>query len=167
MRDPGSGQPAVAAGKLPEVDILAGLSPLLLEVMIAAAIEAGRAAYAIYRGDFEVQTKQDESPVTAADHAAEQVILAHPRRAQPAFRWWPRSRSPPGTSRHEAGTFFLVDPVDGTKEFIQKRGDFTGKHRARCGMACPSWVLSYAPAKSAPVRGRRGEGRSVPLSAVA
>ena len=45
--------------------------------MIAAALEAGRAANRIYQGAFAVHTKTDDSPVTAADHVAEEIILRH------------------------------------------------------------------------------------------
>ena len=69
---------------------------LLLKAMIAAALEAGRAANRIYQGAFAVHTKADDSPVTAADHVAEEIILHHSgartRRASP---WSPRNRSPP------------------------------------------------------------------------
>jgi 3'(2'), 5'-bisphosphate nucleotidase len=115
--------------------------------MIAAAIEAGRAAYAIYRGDFEVQTKSDESPVTAADHAAERVILAHLARGAAGIPVVAEEQVAAGNIPASAATFFLVDPVDGTKEFIQKRGDFT-VNIALVKDGVPQLGVVYAPAKS-------------------
>jgi 3'(2'), 5'-bisphosphate nucleotidase len=115
--------------------------------MIAAAIEAGRAAYAIYRGDFEVQTKPDESPVTAADHAAEQVILAHLAQGAPGIPVVAEEQVAAGNIPASAATYFLVDPVDGTREFIQKRGDFT-VNIALVKDGVPQLGVVYAPAKS-------------------
>lgn len=115
--------------------------------MIAAAIEAGRAAYAIYRGDFEVQTKPDESPVTAADHAAERVILARLSQGASGIPVVAEEQVAAGNVPSQAGTFFLVDPVDGTREFIQKRGDFT-VNIALVRDGVPQLGVVYAPAKS-------------------
>jgi 3'(2'), 5'-bisphosphate nucleotidase len=119
----------------------------LLEIMVAAAVEAGRAAVAIYRADFEVHTKQDESPVTAADHAAEAVILAHLAKAAPGIPIVAEEQVAAGRVPARASKFFLVDPVDGTKEFIQKRGDFT-VNIALIEEGVPQLGVVYAPAKS-------------------
>lgn len=115
--------------------------------MIAAAIEAGRAAYAIYRGDFEVHTKSDESPVTAADLAAERVILEHLAKGAAGIPVVAEEQVAAGRVPSTDGTFFLVDPVDGTKEFIQKRGDFT-VNIALVKNGVPQLGVVYAPAKS-------------------
>jgi 3'(2'), 5'-bisphosphate nucleotidase len=115
--------------------------------MIAAAIEAGRAAYAIYCGDFEVQTKPDESPVTAADHAAEKLILARLSQGVPGVPIVAEEQVAAGNVPPSAATFFLVDPVDGTSEFIQKRGDFT-VNIALVRDGVPELGVVYAPAKS-------------------
>jgi 3'(2'), 5'-bisphosphate nucleotidase len=115
--------------------------------MVAAAIEAGRAAYAIYRTDFEVETKQDESPVTAADHAAEAVILRHLASGAAGVPVVAEEQVAAGRVPASAATFFLVDPVDGTKEFIQKRGDFT-VNIALVENGVPQLGVVYAPARS-------------------
>jgi 3'(2'), 5'-bisphosphate nucleotidase len=119
----------------------------LLELMVAAAIEAGRAAYAIYRGDFAVETKQDESPVTAADHAAEAVILERLASGAPGIPVVAEEQVAAGRIPASAAMFFLVDPVDGTKEFVQKRGDFT-VNIALIRDTVPQLGVVYAPAKS-------------------
>jgi 3'(2'), 5'-bisphosphate nucleotidase len=119
----------------------------LLEAMIGAAIEAGRAACHIYRGDFEVQIKQDASPVTAADQAAEAIILRHLAQTAPAIPVVAEEEVAAGRIPQTAGEFFLVDPLDGTKEFIQRRGDFT-VNIALVRNGVPVLGVVYAPAKS-------------------
>lgn len=131
----------------------------LLEAMVAAAIEAGRAACAIYRSDFEVLTKQDQSPVTAADHAAEAVILAHLSKAAPATPVVAEEQVAAGHVPDSSAEFFLVDPVDGTKEFIQKRGDFT-VNIALVRDGVPQLGVVYAPAKSQLFAGNAVTGKA-------
>jgi 3'(2'), 5'-bisphosphate nucleotidase len=93
--------------------------------MVEAAVEAGRAAHEIYVAGFEVQRKADHSPVTAADHAAEAIILEHLRRAAPEVPIVAEEEVAAGRLPAIGSEFFLVDPLDGTKEFIQRIGDFT------------------------------------------
>jgi len=115
--------------------------------MVAAAIEAGRAACVIYRSGFEVHTKQDESPVTAADHAAEAVILERLARAVPEVPVVAEEQVAAGRVPKIGSTFFLVDPLDGTKEFVQRRGDFT-VNIALVREGVPVLGVVYAPAKA-------------------
>lgn len=98
---------------------------LLLEAMADAAVAAGRAAHTIYLGSFEVQRKADQSPVTEADHAAEAIILERLRRAAPGVPIVAEEEVAAGRVPAFGKEFFLVDPLDGTKEFIQRIGDFT------------------------------------------
>jgi 3'(2'), 5'-bisphosphate nucleotidase len=140
-------QSANPSGKLPaEVEFDVPDSQLL-ETMVAAAIEAGRAAYAIYRSDFEVHTKQDKSPVTAADSAAEALILACLASAAPAIPVVAEEQVAAGRAPAIGATFFLVDPLDGTKEFVQRRGDFT-VNIALVRRGVPELGVVYAPAKA-------------------
>src|SRR5579872_3524182 len=97
----------------------------LLEAMIAAAVAAGRIAHEVYRGDFEVQRKSDESPVTVADHAAEALILERLGQAAPAIPIVAEEEVAAGRVPAIGAEFFLVDPLDGTQEFVQRRGEFT------------------------------------------
>jgi 3'(2'), 5'-bisphosphate nucleotidase len=119
----------------------------LLEIMVVAAVEAGRAACAIYRQDFDVHTKADASPVTAADHAAEAIILARLRDAEPSIPIVAEEQAAAGTTPDVGRLFFLVDPLDGTKEFIQRRGDFT-VNIALVREGLPLLGVVYAPAKA-------------------
>jgi 3'(2'),5'-bisphosphate nucleotidase len=93
--------------------------------MIDAAIEAGRAAHRIYLGHFEVQRKADQSPVTTADHASEAIILERLKQAEPGVPVVAEEEVAAGRQPAIGSEFFLVDPLDGTKEFIQRNGDFT------------------------------------------
>ncbi len=115
--------------------------------MIAAAIEAGRAAYAIYRGDFEVQTKQDESPRHRCGSRGGEDHSRAPGAGRGGHSGRGRRAGRGGKHPPQAATFFLVDPVDGTKEFIQKRGDFT-VNIALVRDGVPQLGVVYAPAKS-------------------
>jgi 3'(2'), 5'-bisphosphate nucleotidase len=119
----------------------------LLEAMIGAAVEAGRAAHEIYRSGFEVQHKADQSPVTAADHAAEAIILERLALAAPSVPIVAEEEVAAGRLPAIGEEFFLVDPLDGTKEFIQKRGDFTVNIALIRGGA-PVLGVVYAPVNS-------------------
>jgi 3'(2'), 5'-bisphosphate nucleotidase len=123
------------------------LESQLLEIMVAAAIEAGRAACEVYRSGFEVQLKQDESPVTAADHASEAIILERLGAAAPTIPVIAEEQVAAGRIPRTDREFFLVDPLDGTKEFVQRRGDFT-VNIALVREGTPHLGVVYAPAKS-------------------
>jgi 3'(2'), 5'-bisphosphate nucleotidase len=117
----------------------------LLEAMIEAALEAGRAAHRIYQGAFAVHTKADDSPVTAADHEAEEIILRHLAMHAPDITVVAEEQCAAGNVPRVAEEFFLVDPLDGTKEFVHKRGEFT-VNIALIRQAAPALGVVYAPA---------------------
>jgi 3'(2'), 5'-bisphosphate nucleotidase len=119
----------------------------LLEAMIGAAVEAGRAAHEIYRSGFDVQHKADHSPVTAADHAAEAIILERLAHAAPAVPIVAEEEVAAGRLPAIGNEFFLVDPLDGTKEFVQKRGEFTVNIALIRG-GSPVLGVVYAPVNS-------------------
>ena len=119
----------------------------LLEIMVSAAIEAGRAACDIYRSGFEVRIKEDDSPVTAADHAAEAIILARLAAGAPSVPVVAEEQVAAGRVPDTGKEFFLVDPLDGTKEFVQRRGDFT-VNIALVRDGTPQLGVVYAPARS-------------------
>lgn len=121
----------------------------------ALALKAGRAIMAVYDGpDFETALKADESPVTAADLAADRLIGAGLVEAFPEI---PAVTEENAASHDQAGQarFFLVDPLDGTKEFIQRRGDFT-VNIALVEDGIPTAGVVYAPAKGRLFRCRPG-----------
>ena len=124
-----------------------GLDRGSLETMIDAALEAGRAVHAIYRAGFEVTHKADQSPVTDADRAAEAIILASLAQAAPEIPVVAEEEVAAGRVPAVGHEFFLVDPLDGTKEFIQRRGDFT-VNIALIRAGSPVLGVVYAPANS-------------------
>ncbi len=121
------------------------MSDRLLQVLIEAALEAGLAANRIYKGAFAVQTKADDSPVTAADQAAEDIILRHLARHAPHIAVVAEEQCAAGVVPVVGQEFFLVDPLDGTKEFVHRRGEFT-VNIALIRDAVPTLGVVYAPA---------------------
>ncbi|SEQ62973.1 3'(2'), 5'-bisphosphate nucleotidase [Faunimonas pinastri] len=96
-----------------------------LNTLVQAALAGGRAAMAIYQTDFVVERKADASPVSIADRAAEEAILAALAEAFPDIPVVAEESYAEGHVPEVAGRFFLVDPLDGTKEFIARNGEFT------------------------------------------
>ena len=97
----------------------------LLQELAQTAVAAGAAIMAIYDSDFAVETKSDSSPVTAADAAGEAVILEALASIAPNIPVVAEEEAAAGRIPDTNGHFFLVDPLDGTKEFISRNGDFT------------------------------------------
>ena len=97
----------------------------LLEDLAEAAREAGEAILAIVRRGFDVEAKPDRSPVTEADRAAEKVILAAIARAAGGVPVIAEEEVAAGRIPHHGDTYFLVDPLDGTKEFVRGGDDYT------------------------------------------
>ena len=117
----------------------------LVVVMRRLALEAGDEIMRIYEGpDFDVKSKSDDSPVTAADEAADALISAGLKSAFPEIALVTEEQSDSHTET--ASTFLIVDPLDGTKEFIHRRGDFT-VNIALVEDGKPSRGVVYAPAK--------------------
>jgi 3'(2'), 5'-bisphosphate nucleotidase len=104
---------------------LTGDHPALLDQLAGAAREAGEAITAIVRRGFEVEAKHDRSPVTEADRAAELIILAALAKAAPGVPVIAEEEVAAGRIPAHEGTFFLVDPLDGTKEFVRGGDDYT------------------------------------------
>src|SRR5260370_31503437 len=97
----------------------------VFEGIIAAAIEAGKVVHDIYRGQIDVSHKGDASPVTNADHAAEAIILKRLGEVAPHIPIIAEEEVAAGRVPAVGTEFFLVDPLHGTKEFIQKPRAFT------------------------------------------
>ena len=117
----------------------------LTEVMRKLAIEAGAKIMDIYNSDdFEVQLKSDDSPVTVADQAADDLISAGLKAAFPDVALVTEEQS--DSHDQDVDTFLIVDPLDGTKEFINRRGDFT-VNIAYVEKGVPTRGVVYAPAR--------------------
>lgn len=92
----------------------------------AIARAAGEAIMAVYSGDFAVQTKADASPLTAADLAAQHVIAAALAQLDPVLPIVSEeARAADWSQRKQWTRYWLVDPLDGTREFVKRNGEFT------------------------------------------
>lgn len=116
----------------------------LLEALIGAALDAGRAVHEIYQRGFSVQRKADATPVTDADHASEAIILARLAQAAAATPAVAEEAVAAGHIPQPAAEFFLVDPLDGTREFVARRGEFT-VNIALVRAGVPVLGVVYAP----------------------
>lgn len=100
------------------------MSDTLLLAAIRAVIDAGREILAVYETDFGVEKKSDDSPLTLADQRAHETIakalkpLGLPLLSE-------EGRDIPFEERKQWPRFWLVDPLDGTKEFVRRNGEFT------------------------------------------
>lgn len=96
-----------------------------LQTAITAALEAGKAILEIYHSnDFEVELKGDNSPLTKADVASHNVIMSYlTKTAIPVLS--EEGKAIPYADRKDWKQLWIVDPIDGTKEFIKRNGEFT------------------------------------------
>lgn len=117
----------------------------LAERLLPAALEAGQAAMAIYERDFAVETKDDASPVTEADRVAEAILLSALAELAPQTPVIAEEACCAGIIPSVEQRFFLVDPVDGTREFICRNGEFT-VNVAMIEGGSPVLGIVYAPA---------------------
>jgi len=103
------------------------MSPkLFVEPVVAIAEDAGRAILEVYSTDFDVQSKADESPVTQADLAANHRIVAGLKQLTPEIPIISEeSGLPDFEERRHWERYWLVDPLDGTKEFVNRNDEFT------------------------------------------
>ena len=136
---------------LPPLDILRDATTTIAE-------EAAREIMRIYAGDHGVRDKEDRSPVTDADHAAEAVILAGLRKLTPDAVIIAEEEMAAGRIPSLDGkAFWLVDPLDGTKEFIKRNGEFT-VNIALVENGHPILGIVLAPATGTLWRGAKGLG---------
>lgn len=129
------------------------------------ALAGGKQILRVYCTDCAVLTKADKSPVTEADEAAEVVILEGLRAAFPdvccvAEEEIAQGKLPPGLG----DAFFLVDPLDGTKEFVNRRPDFT-VNIALVRKGSPEIGVVYAPASGKLYGGRPGHAYEAEIDA--
>lgn len=121
----------------------------LLEQLTPLIRDAGKVIMDIYATDFDVTKKGDESPVTQADQKAETVILAGLAKIAPGIPVVAEEAVAAGNIPDVSDRFFLVDPLDGTKEFISRNGEFT-VNIALIEHGKPVLGLVYAPAVGGP-----------------
>jgi len=97
----------------------------ILDSIIQIAKDAGELILDVYKSDFEVRGKDDASPVTEADEKAEALILAGLRTLEQQFPVVAEEAHAAGDVPAIGDCFWLVDPLDGTREFIKRNGEFT------------------------------------------
>lgn len=121
------------------------------------ALAAGRAILDIYGTDFAVERKADASPVTQADAAAERIILEGLAREHPGIPVVAEEAVAAGHSPRTGRRFFLVDPLDGTREFVSRNGEFT-VNIALIEDGAPVAGVVYAPSLGVLYAGEVGAG---------
>jgi len=155
-----------------EQSMLQNLSTLLNPV-VEIARTAGNEILRIYDTDFAVETKADDSPLTAADQASHRAILAALADLTPEIPVLSEeSAAIPFEERSRWGEYWLVDPLDGTKEFIKRNGEFTVNIALIQGHE-PALGVVYAPvlermffaAQGVGAFERKGDAEAVPIRA--
>ena len=132
-----------------------------VEPVLQLAREAGAAIMRIYVEDFSVEHKDDQSPLTAADMAAHHLIVAGLNQLTPAIPVLSEeSASVAWDERQTWRRYWLVDPLDGTREFVKKNGEFT-VNIALIEDGIPVLGAVYAPALDELLYGIRGVGAFV------
>lgn len=129
----------------------------LLDDLADAAREAGEAILKIVQQGFEVESKNDSSPVTEADRAAELIILAALAKAAPGVPVIAEEEVAEGRIPAHDDTYFLVDPLDGTKEFVRGGDDYTVNIGLIEG-GVPTLGVVFAPATARLYCGCAGDG---------
>lgn len=119
--------------------------PLPLNDLLQLAREAGAAILQIYDTDFDVEHKQDNSPLTEADLASHRTIVSSLERLTPDIPVLSEeSANIPFDIRHTWSRYWLIDPLDGTREFVKRNGEFTVNIALIEGDR-PTFGVVYAP----------------------
>ena len=129
----------------------------LAQTMLRIAKKAGDKIMAIYENDFAIYEKQDTSPLTEADLAAHNVIVDALTAESDLPILSEESADISWDERKQWQSYWLVDPLDGTKEFIKKNGEFT-VNIALIENGKPTMGIVYAPALNKSYVGIVGEG---------
>ena len=130
----------------------------MMAFAVATAQEAGEAIMEIYNTNFDVRSKDDDSPVTEADEKGETLIRTRLEKAYPEIPFIGEEAYAAGHKPAvDGGLFWLVDALDGTKEFINKRGEFT-VNIALIDAGVPVFGVVHAPAKKRTFWGGRSHG---------
>ena len=116
-----------------------------VEPVVALAQQAGRAILEVYATDFDVDNKDDNSPLTKADLASHTIISAGLAELSPSLPIISEESGLPAFSkRSQWSRYWLIDPMDGTKEFVNRNGEFT-VNIALIDDGCPVLGIVYVP----------------------
>ncbi|MDC0220714.1 3'(2'),5'-bisphosphate nucleotidase CysQ [Gammaproteobacteria bacterium] len=131
-----------------------------LDTLLRIAKTAGNAILSVYRraGDIDVTIKDDNSPLTEADRDAHEIIIAELKRFTPSIPIL--SEESDGTAVDERlswSRYWLVDPLDGTKEFIKRNGEFT-VNIALINKGAPELGIVHVPVTNISYLGKTGVG---------
>ncbi len=145
----------------------------ILEEIRMIARTAGDAIMSVYARDFSVELKDDRSPVTGADRAADDVICSGLGKLRPALPVLSEeSALTAWEERRQWKRYWLVDPLDGTKEFVKRNGEFTVNialvedHRAVLGVVlAPALNLEFSGLCGTGAWRRDADGSQVPVRA--
>lgn len=130
----------------------------LLNDIVSLAKQAGNQVLNIYRSDFTVEYKTDKSPITVADLASHECICQGLRHLTPDLPILSEESAPiPFQERRLWEKYWLVDPLDGTKEFLEKNGEFT-INIALIEQHKPSLGVIFVPSKNICYFAKRGLG---------
>ena len=136
---------------------------LMLVAFERLALAAGREVMRVYRDGCAVDRKSDSSPVTEADRESEKIILAGLRAAFPDIPCVAEEEASAGIVPPDLdGAFFLIDPLDGTKEFVNRRTDFT-VNIALIRHGVPEIGVVFAPCTGRFFSGRPGRAESLEI----
>jgi len=134
------------------------LTQIDVQDIVTIAKEAGKAIMQVYKQDFEVEYKQDNSPLTQADKQANDIIETGLNQLSVNFPILSEEgRDTPYEDRKYWEYFWLVDPLDGTKEFVKKNDEFT-VNIALIHKDTPVLGVVYAPALDTCYWAKQGEG---------
>lgn len=125
--------------------------------LVGVVLQAGDAAMEIYSRDYDVSLKEDDSPITEADLAVDRMLAAALAERYPDIPVVTEERQASHDPAACGNRFFLVDPIDGTKEFVNKTGEFT-INIALIEDGFPVAGIVYAPAVHRLFVGQRAKG---------
>lgn len=143
----------------------------LLAPVIALARQAGDAILQIYQQEFVIERKGDDSPLTAADMAAHNIIMDGLARLTPGLpRLSEEGANIPYPERRTWPLYWLIDPLDGTREFIKRNGEFTVNialiehgHPVLGVVHAPVLDTTYSAAEDAGAWKQSGTGEAMPI----
>ena len=132
-----------------------------IDLLISIAQKAGDAIMEVYAREITVETKDDRSPLTEADKKSNAVILAALKEHYSSIPFISEeTKLTPYSERKDWESFWLIDPLDGTKEFIKRNGEFT-VNIALIEHGVPVVGIVYVPAQGKTYYGVKGEGSFV------
>ncbi|CCV12510.1 3'(2'),5'-bisphosphate nucleotidase CysQ [Mesorhizobium sp. STM 4661] len=136
----------------------------MLDLFEHLALAAGREVMRVFNAGCAVDRKSDSSPVTEADRESEKIILTGLRAAFPDIACVAEEEAAAGIMPPDLGdAFFLVDPLDGTKEFVNRRTDFT-VNIALVRHGVPEIGVVFAPCTGRFFSGRSGRAESIEVN---